>query len=221
MEEDLILDDFEEAISGINDNNLVYTIWTRPRDTFKYIFRTNPEKNVLQLIILGGAINGLNKAAEKANGINLDSFTTLLTGLLAGAALGWIIYYIFAWGVSATGKWFNGQATPSEIRTIFGWSVIPQLLTVLFIIPDLYFLESGIGDVNINEYLEKYESINVIVIISIFFQFVLGLWSTIILIIGISQVQNFSIGKSILNYILPVLIVVIPLFIIIAGLNLS
>ena len=221
MEEDLILDDFEEAISGINDKNLFLTIWTRPRDTYKYIFRTNPEKNVLPLIIIGGTINGLSKAADKVNGINADTFQTLGLGFIGGATIGWMMYYLFAWGVSVTGKWLNGIGTPSEFRTVFAWAVIPQILTALFIIPDIYFLESGIGDVYIQDYIESYESINIIVIISILIQFTLGLWSSIIIVIGVSQVQNFSIGKSILNYLLPVLIVIVPLFIVIAGLNLS
>ena len=42
------------------------------------------------------------------------------------------------------------------------------------------------------------------------FQVILAIWSIVILIIGLSEIQEYSIGKSILNLLAPILIIVVP-----------
>ena len=42
-------------------------------------------------------------------------------------------------------------------------------------------------------------------------EFFLGIYTLVLSIIGVSEVQKISIGKSILNILLPVFVIVIPL----------
>ena len=50
-------------------------------------------------------------------------------------------------------------------------------------------------------------------------EFSLGIWSLILCVIGISEVQKFTIGKSILNLMLPAVLIITPILIIVLIIN--
>ena len=45
-------------------------------------------------------------------------------------------------------------------------------------------------------------------------ELLLGIWTIVLCVIGVSEVQKLSIGKSILNLLLPVLVFAVPIVII-------
>jgi hypothetical protein len=46
-------------------------------------------------------------------------------------------------------------------------------------------------------------------------EFILGIWTIVFCVVGVSEVQKLSIGKSIVNLILPLLVFAIPIIIIV------
>ena len=44
---------------------------------------------------------------------------------------------------------------------------------------------------------------------------ILGIWTFLLYVIGISEVQQFSVGKALLNLLLPFIVIVIPIFILV------
>ena len=56
---------------------------------------------------------------------------------------------------------------------------------------------------------------NIIVYGSMILEFTLGIWSLVLCVIGISEVQKLSIGKSILNLLLPAIVIMTPILIIV------
>jgi len=49
---------------------------------------------------------------------------------------------------------------------------------------------------------------------SMILELLLGIWTIVLCVIGVSEVQKLSIGKSILNLLLPVLVFAVPIVII-------
>ena len=84
------------------------------------------------------------------------------------------------------------------------------MLRFFFLIPQLLIF----GNEIFKEAGELYSDgwISKIIIYTFFlFDLLLGAWSIILLIIGISEVQKLSIGKALINLLLPVSIILIPI----------
>ena len=202
------LEKTETKRSIINDENLFRYIWFKPTETLRYIVENCPEKHVSLLLVLGGIVNVIGKASSKNMGDTMSTTSVLAICIIFGALFGWISYFIYAWGLSATGKWLNGNSESSEFKTLIAWALIPSICTLILLIPEPIIL----GDDLFKSQKLNHSSLNNTSLI--FFgvlEIILGVWSIVLLVKGISLIQNFGIGKSILNCSLPVLVVFIPL----------
>lgn len=192
----------------IHEKSLIDTIWFRPSETLKFILERCPNKYVSILLVLGGISRGIARASNKNMGDNMETWLVLTISIIAGGLFGWMSYYIYAWALSATGKWINGKAGTDKFKTIIAWSLIPSIVALLLLIPELIIFGDGL--------FQSYTSNNSNAIIISYFIFgilelILGVWSLVILVKGIALIQNFSIGKSILNLIIPILIILVPI----------
>jgi hypothetical protein len=62
--------------------------------------------------------------------------------------------------------------------------------------------------------------INIIFYFAAIAELALGVYTIVLSVIGVSIVQQFSIGKSILNLLLPILVIFVPIFALIFGFQL-
>lgn len=192
----------------INEKNLLFKIWIAPKATLKYILDYCPDKYVLILIVLGGIAKSIDRASNKGMGDHMSTSTILIITTIGGGLFGWISYYLYAWLLEVTGKWLKGNATFAQIKTILAWASVPIAASLILLIPELYVF----GDNFFKSEVYSYEwNSTVALLIFGIIELTCGVWSLIILIKGIGLVQNFSVGKSILNSILPALLIVIPL----------
>ena len=211
MEE--ILDNNNESIN-LTDKDLFIKIWTTPRQVFKYINDNHYEKYVTVLLVLSGISRSFDRASIKNMGDKMSIWAILGLCIILGGLLGWISYYIYAALVSWTGKWLKGQGDTSSILRIFSYAMIPSIIALLFLIPQIGIYGVEIfkedGDITSASWIS-----NILVYGSMFLEVVLGIWTLIFCVVGISEVQKLSIGKSILNLLLPVLVILVPILIIV------
>ena len=152
-----------------------------------------------------------------ANKISIWSIISVC--LIAGGLFGCVIYYIYALLLNWTGKWLKGEGNTGSILRMLAYSIIPSIIAVVFLIPEVciynVMFKSG-GDLLTILSGENIGSI-LIILLNLFslLKFVLGIWAIVLCIIGISEVQKFSIGKSILNFFMPSLIIFVPIFLLI------
>jgi hypothetical protein len=195
----------------INEGNLLFKIWVQPTASLSYILTYNPKKYYIILLVLTGITNTIDRASTKNAGDNMSTFYVLLTSIIGGGLLGWMTVYIYAWGMSGTGKWLKGSANPEEFRIVTIWSCIPSISSLFLLIPQIFiygdelFKSSPIVEYDFMIYL-WYMFLGV--------EMILGLWTIIIMVKGIALIQNFSIGKAILNLFLPGLVLLIPIIVI-------
>lgn len=199
---------------SLSDQEIMRFIWTSPRKVFKYINDANDDQYVKILLILSGISRAFDRAAIKNMGDDKPLWAIVFLCLILGGIFGWISYYIYAVLVTWTGRWLDGKADFDSILRIISYALIPSIFALLFIIPQIgiYGIEIFKSDGDITS---KGWILNSLFYSSIFFEFVLGIWTIVLCVIGISELQKFSVGKSILNMILPVLIILAPILIIV------
>ena len=131
--------------------------------------------------------------------------------IVVGGLLGWVFYYIYASLLGWTGKWIKGIAGMDQFLTVLAWASIPTIFSLLLVIPELFITDGNPGSVDIS-------SMNISTVIPYWLikigEAVLAVWSLAIMMKGIALIQNFSIGKAILNAILPLFVIIIPICII-------
>jgi hypothetical protein len=201
----------------IVESNLVFKIWTHPKQTLDYILKNCPGKNLTILFILAGISRAIDRAVSHHNGDKMSTVAVLTVAILGGGLLGWISYFFYAWLLSVTGKWIKGNATSENFRTILAWASIPLIASLLLLIPELMLVG---GDIFRSEMAEISFPVSIVLMIFWYIEISLAIWGLIILVEGISLVQNFKTGKAILNAVLPVLLIMIPVMLLVFGIKL-
>jgi hypothetical protein len=210
---DIMIDNLEQQ-ENLSDMDIFTEIWTSPRKVFKYINDKHYDKYVVLLLVLSGISRAFDQVATKNMGDNMSMLGILGLCIIGGGLFGWLTFYIYAALISWTGKWLNGAGNTDSILRIISYAMIPSIVAFI-----LFILQIGIygnemfksdGDMANEELLS-----NILIYFPLFLEFVLGIWTIVLCVIGISEVQKFSIGKSILNMLLPGLFILVPFMLII------
>jgi len=210
------MEDILENSNGVylTDKDLFTKIWTSPRQVFKYINDKRYDKYVTILLILSGISRCFDRASMNNMGDKMPISLILGLCIFIGGLFGWISYYIYAALVCWTGKWLKGQGDTSSILRIFAYAMIPSIIALIFLVPQI-----GIYGVEIFKENGDLTSAgwvpNILVYGSFILEVVLGIFTIIFCVVGISEVQKLSIGKSILNLVLPGIIILTPIVVII------
>ena len=171
-------------------------VWLHPRNTIKAILKYDPKYMVLPLAALAGIAN---------NALDFESMDAIVGGrsfigsAFVAALLGIVSLYISGFLLSLTGRWINGKANSLKLRAAIAWAGVPVVTSLLLFIPLFFALNS--------------ESFGILSVSSIAFM-ILGVWSLVLQVGMISEIQKFSIWKAILNIILAGIVILIPLLII-------
>jgi hypothetical protein len=210
---DEVMGNFEQQ-ENLSDKEIFTKIWIYPRKVFKYINDRKYDKYVVVLLVLSGISRAFDQAAMKNFGDNLSLWLIFVLCIIFGGLLGWVSYYIYAALISWTGKWLKGEGNTNSILNIMAYAMLPSIVALIFLIPQIgiYGNEMFKSDGDI---ISAGLISNILVYFSLFLEFVLGIWTIILVVIGISEVQKFSIGKSILNLLMPGLLILIPVLLIV------
>lgn len=208
-----ILDEIEKP-TLYTDKEIFAKLWTMPRSVFAFIHEKKYDKYVMALLVFAGISRAFGRAVEKNMGDDFGLIGVIAASVLLGGLLGWISYYLYAALLSWTGKWLDGKGDASSLIRIIAYALTPTVVGLLLLIPQIaiYGIELFKSDGDI--YSGGIVS-NLIFYGSILAEFILGLWTIVLVVIGVSVVQEFGIGKAILNVILPVLVIFVPILLLI------
>ena len=205
-------EDYNEKVAI--QKNVLLKVLTAPKQAFTFIHTYKYDKYVRVLLILTGISRAFDRASQSSSGDSSSLLTIVITSVFLGGLFGWIFYYIYGSLISWTGGWLKGKAVTDDIIRVIAYATLPIALSLLMLIPQItiYGVEvfKDEGDTNSGGILS-----NVVFYGSAICEVVLSLWSFILTIIGVSVVQNFSIGKAFLNVLLPILIFAAAIFILI------
>ena len=187
-----------------------FSMWLHPRRTIRQIAATNPDRLVLFLAAVGGIVEALMNASSDSKGDNMSLQAILLTALIAGPLMGivglWLGGFLLRW----TGGWLGGQADTRSVRTTLAWANVPLIWSLLLWIPALLLFGAELFT-KATPTIEASSMLS-----SLFLGFstgttVIGIWSFVVFLHALGEVQGFSAWKALLNTILAMLAVALPL----------
>lgn len=191
----------------ISEKDIFIKLLTSPREAFKFINDFKYEKHLYILLFLAGMVRTFDRASTKNMGDNYSIWTIITICVIFGGFFGWITYYIYSALISWTGSWMNGKGNTQSVLRVFAYAFFPSIFILILLIPQIAIYGNELFKSDNDLYsLASMESIVLYVIL--FVEFALGIWSLILCVIGISEVQKLSIGKSILNLLLPAILFV-------------
>ena len=191
-----------------------FSMWLHPRRTIRQIVETNPERLVLSLAAIGGIAEALTNMASDSKGDGMSLTAILLTSLIVGPLMGilglWLGGILLRW----TGGWIGGQANSRRIRATLAWSNVPLIWSLLLWIPAILLF----GTELFAKATPVIDASAMLAGLYLTFSFAIGIvsiWSFVVFLHALGEVQGFSAWKSLLNSILAVLVVLVPLLVII------
>lgn len=193
------------APQHLTDKEVFTKIWTSPRRVFRYINDTGYDKYFIVLLVLAGISRAFDRASLKNMGDQMSLWAILGICIIVGGLLGWISFYIYAWLVSWTGKWLKGKGNTSSILSMLTYGMIPSAAALIFLVPQIgiYGVELFKEDGDI---FSAGLIANIFVYGSMIIELILGIWTIVLCVIGVSETQKLSIGMTILNLLLPVVL---------------
>ena len=188
------------------------TIWIFPRNTIRQIVDTNPRKNVILLSGLAGIFGFFDRAMGNNLGDIVPFIYLILLMIILGPLLGIVAVYIGGIILNWTGSLFGGVANQLDVRAAIAWSSLPGLLISIFNLPKLLLFRDEAftsmtlrTDAILHSNLLFLQMISIYSLVLMLLGVVFSLWGVIILIINVAEVNRFSVWKSILSIVIPLI----------------
>lgn len=178
------------------------SIWVKPRETLHKIVAFNAKYRFFILSFLYGLPMLLHTAQSYSLGEKFTLFGISVVSILLATFIGMLVLTIASGLLYWTGKWIGGEADYYAVRAAASWSNVPNIVSIVMWI----ILMIAFGD---QVFFAKFQEQNfagsglVLVSIAMFVQAILSIWSFIILVKGLGEVQGFSAWKGILNVLIP------------------
>lgn len=179
----------ENKEDQLSDKEIFTRIWIDPVRIFRYINKKEYDKYIPLIIISEGFINLLEKELLRKIVAGTSLGVTMITYLFLGALFGWIAYYIKSKVLHWTGSWLGGKANLKQILRVVAYATIPA------------FVAQFLGCLMPHSY-------PVLLVRIVFY-----LYGLTFIIFGLAEVQKFTIGKSILNIIITIVIFAITIYV--------
>ena len=200
----------EQHVEELTDKETFKRIWLEPKKVFNFLEKKKYDQHVTIMLAAAGIASGINQMSEQT----YDSFIFFLLALILSVVLGGMFGVIFSYIVSAvvswTGKLFNGKAGVSSILRVSAYSSIPGIVSMIYLIPFIFglFATGHQGGFSFTDSA----SISLFVVIYgvAIFNFILGIWSFVLYLIGISVAHKFDLVRAFITIIISMFLIVLP-----------
>ncbi len=183
-------------------------IWTKPRATIQALVAKDPSYGFKRLSWIYGIIIALS-FSNMFSLITLYPLWAILIGsLLLGIVFGLIAITITAYILQWCGRLIGGNAPFKQVRCVVAWSNLPALINILvwILLIGVFKEQAFYSDFPTKVTLANETGLFLLVMLG---QWIATIWTFIILVQGLREVQGFSIWKGLLNIIIPIIAVVI------------
>ncbi len=192
-------------------DNLMINPWTRmwikPKETIRAVVTVDPRYKFLTLSVIYGIPLMLQMAQNMSLGFSFSLVGILLGCLVLSLFAGMIGITIASGLLYITGKWLGGASTFLQVRCALSWSNVTNIVSILLWGALVAFFGSMLfTDAFATAPFTPGES----TLISVVFltQFVMSIWSFVLLVQSLAEVQGFTVWKAFLNILIAFGIVV-------------
>lgn len=189
------------------------SIWVKPRDTIRKIVKFNPKYRFAILSFLYGLPMLLHTAQNLDLGETYSVGGIVLVAIVLATFIGMLGITISSALIYWTGKWIGGKAPYINVRAAVSWSNVPAIISIIVWAFLLYTFMSEV-------FMDGFEQMDFqgahssLITVGILAQSVASIWSFIILVKGLGEVQGFSAWKGVLNVLIPFFLVGIVIWLI-------
>ncbi len=191
------------------------TIWYNPRGTIRDILATHPNQYLLLLVVGGGLGQAFNYAGTFAMGDTFSVSQVLGVIVLLGPLSALISLYLWGWLLHWTSRWLGGIATAAELRIAVAWSWAP----VVYLLPMWgvrYILFRHEMFTTQQPFIESHELLSALYGFFNVVDFLVSIMSLFILFNTVSEVNKFSVWRSILAIGLLMLLLTVPFLVLVS-----
>jgi hypothetical protein len=184
----------------------------RPRETIRQLANTSSIGRILGII---GLLVILGVAESVVRYVRLGtqpSLKFLLVYLVTSLLLALIAFLLLPAVLLWTGKRAGGVATLNQLRAAYAWGSVPNLLELALFIPLTAvfgaIVPQGLGG-GLNTFYGggSFTYLTLLVLRVIFI-----VWSFVVSVITVAEVQKLAVGKTIFTFMLSGLILLVPFF---------
>ncbi|WP_252503054.1 Yip1 family protein [Sporosarcina sp. Marseille-Q4943] len=187
------------------------SVWLHPRKTVQYVMECKTSSFVLFIVAISGVIHLLDQAVDNDLVESWNIAAILLVALIVGPIVGVVGLYIASGIYHMFSLMLGGMGTYEQTRTAYAVSEIIIVVGGIVWIPNLLILGRG-------NFISDYDFTmgqTAWLVISLIINFIVGIWSLVVVIATISEVHRFSAWKATLVVFLPIIILtVIVIFIV-------
>jgi hypothetical protein len=189
------------------------SIWTKPKETIARVVAENPNKGLWVLAWIYGFCSLMNLFQSAVIGNSLGIGAILVVAIVLAPLWGYASFCVWSAVVHWVGKWFKGQGTFKTVRAAYAWSCVPIAVNV-----PLWLLMVALFGHQLflnfpDAHLMPQSSIMIMFVILII-KVILAVWSLVIYLNALAEVQGFSVLKAILNVVVAGVILGVILFVI-------
>lgn len=129
-----------------------------------------------------------------------------LLALIVAPIWGYIAFAIWSYVVAFTGKWLKGNGGFQQVRAAFAWSCVPLAVGDLLWILMMVFVGTSLF-INPSADLTFPPAQSMLLLFLLLGKVVLSIWSLVIYLNALAEVQQFSVFRAIGNVIIAGIIV--------------
>lgn len=173
-------------------------IWVRPKETIAHIVAQNPNRHLWILAFFYGFQTLLNSFQSLLLGETMGLIPLFLLAIILAPFLGYLAFSVWSWVVMMVGRLFRGQGTFREVRAAYAWSCVPMAINI----PLWLILAALLGrDLFTGNTLTDPFSTPLVALLYLitFIRLVIAVWSIVIYLNALAQVQSFSVLRAIGN----------------------
>lgn len=195
-----------------NFKDRVLLLIRSPRLAFQTLLQHHEGEQVNLIFYFVALSNVLDRALGKSAGDDMSLIAILAMSAFSAIFVALIGLPLSSWFLGVTGRWIGGKAYHKPIETVVAWANMPGILTLVAIMPMLLLMG--------REPFRSVPDIRGPLEIVVYYGYaasavVLGIYSLILLVIGLSVVHHFSIGKAVANLVIAFLTIAVPILLIV------
>jgi len=188
-----------------------FSIWSKPKATIRKIVDFDPNYRLFILSTIYGFSSLISLAQTFALGNVLNSYLILIACVILSPIWGYLIFSFASFFIYLSGKLLKGKALYSHIRCAIAWSNVPMIVNALswiflFIVFKENLLKEFPEGFPFNDFQKSF------LFLVLFSQLIFSIWILVLYINSLAEVQQFSVGKAILNIIVAVLLFLVLFF---------
>lgn len=206
------MNEIERTPEILEEVNPWIDIWFSPQKTINWIVNNySSELTIIILIYFGGVYFGIGQSELKNYGDKISVGNIFINTILLSGLGGLLTYNIWIWAIDFCAHWFGGKGNFRKTQSAFAWAMLPMVAGIILTLIGYVLFEEEL-------FTSETPKINESDFLTISFwmygiiEFVLGAWHICLLVLTVSQVQQFSIFKSIASIVTGLAILILPLF---------